>query len=279
MFRDVMLAVDSGSSAEASLDAAVELASGADGRVHAVVPMDALPAIPSDWGVFPASLYTQLFDDAQARAEKLADALRSRQATTPRLHEVRVATAQLMHASQALALHARHADAVVLGRPRDATQRAISRDLFADLVLGAGRPLLLVPEGSDFRFRSERVAIAWTPTRESSRALHDALPLLRAAAQVDLLMVDPRIGEGQHGEQPGADIAAHLARHDVRVDVLSLPDLEQDDGSVLLRQVQESGADLVVAGAYGHSRMRQNILGGTTRTLFERSPVPVLFSH
>src|SRR3546814_14574015 len=92
-------------------------------------------------------------------------------------------------------------------------------------------------------------------------------------------MVDPRVGETSHGELPGADIAEHLARHGLRVEVVSRPREGVTAGVAILRHAREVGAQLVVAGGYGHSRMRQLVFGGVTRHLFEQADVPVLFSH
>ena len=107
----------------------------------------------------------------------------------------------------------------------------------------------------------------------------DALPLLLRARSVELVIVDPRVGEIRHGELPGADIAAHLARHGLRVEVASLPREGASAGEAILRRAREVGAQLLVAGGYGHSRAREQVFGGVTRRLFEHAEVPVLFSH
>ena len=124
-----------------------------------------------------------------------------------------------------------------------------------------------------------RVVLAWKPAREASRALHDALPLLAQGSEIDVLMIDPQVAEGRHGEQPGADIAAHLARHGFRVNVESMPNEGLSDGENLLRHVQDVGADLLVMGGYGHARWREIVLGGATQVVLEGARSPVLLSH
>lgn len=121
--------------------------------------------------------------------------------------------------------------------------------------------------------------IGWKPTREATRALHDALPLLQRLDSVQVVVVAPRVGDQQHGQLPGADIAAHLARHGLRVDVVEAPRVEDATGATLLRHAREQGAALLVAGGYGHRRMRESVFGGVTRTLFDQADMPVLFSH
>jgi nucleotide-binding universal stress UspA family protein len=127
---------------------------------------------------------------------------------------------------------------------------------------------------------ASHAVVAWQPTRESTRALHDALPLLRAARTVDVVTVDPVIGESRHGEEPGADIAAHLARHGLEANVVVHARRPQETvAAALLRHAAESGAQLLVAGGYGHSRLREWAIGGTTRELLRTARTPVLFSH
>src|SRR5690606_12141727 len=180
--------------------------------------------------------------------------------------------------SEAAVLHAHYADLVVLGRTANATLDA-ERAVFSALLLSSGRPLLVVPRGARWPASLDKVVVAWHPSPEATRALHDALPLLLRARSVELVIVDPRVGEIRHGELPGADIAAHLARHGLRVEVASLPREGASAGEAILRRAREVGAQLLVAGGYGHSRAREQVFGGVTRRLFEHAEVPVLFSH
>ena len=121
--------------------------------------------------------------------------------------------------------------------------------------------------------------IAWQPTREAARALHDALPLLREAKTVDVVMIDPVVSESRYGQEPGADIAGHLARHGLQVNVVTHVLRQETVATALLRHAAESGAQLLVAGGYGHSRLREWALGGTTRELLQAISTPILFSH
>jgi nucleotide-binding universal stress UspA family protein len=147
------------------------------------------------------------------------------------------------------------------------------------VVLAAGRPVLMIPYAGQPAALGERVLVAWNASRESTRALTDALPLLQRAAQVDVLTVNARPGRDGHGEMPGADIALYLARHGVSANVHPTHGEDIGVGEWLLSRAADLGTDLIVMGAYGHSRLREMVLGGATRTILQSMTVPVLMSH
>jgi nucleotide-binding universal stress UspA family protein len=137
--------------------------------------------------------------------------------------------------------------------------------------------VLIVPRYGVFGTVGERVLIAWNGSREATRAAHDALPLLKRATKVTVLSIDP-----DHDSQrrvPSADITLHLARHGVAAEADSTVALDIAVGDVLLSRAADLGADLIVMGGYGHSRVREMVLGGATRHLLQHMTVPVLMSH
>ncbi len=121
--------------------------------------------------------------------------------------------------------------------------------------------------------------VAWDASREAARAVSDALPILERASSVAVVSVNPRSRDFGHGDVPGADIALHLARHGVKVDVQRIETRDLDVGNALLSHVASESADLLVMGGYGHSRLREMVLGGATRTILGEMTVPVLMSH
>lgn len=181
----------------------------------------------------------------------------------------------------ALCTSARYADVVIAGQPEPKGDEAsrLPAGFAGDLVLAAGRPVVFVPYAGRFPTLGKRVLVAWNAGREAARALRDALPLLREAAQVDVVAFDPSRGGAPHGETPGADIGLFLARHGVKVNVSQQSGTSMDIGAQILSRAADLSADLIVMGAYGHSRVREQILGGATRTLLEAMTVPVLMSH
>jgi nucleotide-binding universal stress UspA family protein len=178
------------------------------------------------------------------------------------------------------AVHGRYADLLVVGQADpSAPDAAIALEDNKSVIFAAGRPLLFVPYAGKVKALGKKVFVAWNASREATRAVTDALPLLQRAYRVTVMVVRPRADLHAHGEIPGADIAAYLARHGVKVEVMAEEGEGIDVGDLILSRVADLGSDLIVMGAYSHSRLREWILGGATRTMLESMTVPVLMSH
>jgi len=178
------------------------------------------------------------------------------------------------------ALHARYVDLTILGQLNpDRGDANLIRPRPEHVTLASGRPVLVVPYTGHFETLGRRVLIGWNATREATRAVNDAMPLLMAADVVTVLTIDAREGPDAHGELPGADISLHLARHGVKTTIECTVSAGIQAGEVLLSRAADLGADLLVIGAYGHSRVRELLLGGATRSILQSMTLPVLMSH
>lgn len=178
---------------------------------------------------------------------------------------------------EAVALHARLADLVIVNQ---SDPDADTRTNFADaVVLWLGRPMLVVPYTGEFRSLGDRVLVAWNASREAARAVTDALPFLQRAQHVVVLSVAGRPAPRAADEVPGTDVAVYLARHGVKVELAPTVAVDVDAGNEILSRANDYGADLIVMGAYGHSRAREVVFGGATRTVLRSMTVPVLMSH
>jgi nucleotide-binding universal stress UspA family protein len=177
--------------------------------------------------------------------------------------------------AEVIGLHARYSDLVVLGQPEHGEE--LEDHIAEDVVLSSGRPALVVPYIGAGKTIGERVMVAWDAGREAARAVHDALPVLERAKSVVILVINPR--RGNHGAEPGADIALHLARHGIKVQTHNTEVKDLSVADALLSRLADQGIDLLVMGAYGHSRLREMVLGGVTREVFQQMTVPVLMSH
>jgi nucleotide-binding universal stress UspA family protein len=180
----------------------------------------------------------------------------------------------------AAVVQARYTDLIVLGQldPADA-QAGVNSPSPEDIALSVGRPTLVIPYVGSYSPIGQRVLVAWDASREATRAANDAIPLLASAATVKVLTVDPAINRTEHGDIPEADIALHLARHGVKAEVEKTVSGGVSIGEVLLSRASDLGADLLVMGAYGHSRVRELVLGGATRTVLLSMTLPVFMSH
>lgn len=175
-----------------------------------------------------------------------------------------------------VARHARYVDVAIVGQtPPNDPEGLFFLQIPEQVALTAGRPVIVVPYIGGYPEIGKRVVVAWNGSREATRAVHDALPILEKAQRVVVLSIDP--GERRH--IPGADIAALLARHGVRAEASETSSGEIRVGDVLLSRAADLSADLIVMGAYGHSRAREWVTGGVTRHLLAHMTVPVLMSH
>jgi nucleotide-binding universal stress UspA family protein len=180
--------------------------------------------------------------------------------------------------AEALATHARYADVVILGQA-DPEDTVLPRYLPEEVTLASGRPTLVIPYIGPQATLGQRVTVAWDASREAARAVNDALPILTRAQAVNVVAVNPREKPFGHGEQPGADIAVHLARHGIKVEVQRIESRDVDVANIILSHVADQSSDLLVMGAYGHSRLRELVLGGVTRTILHDMTVPVFMAH
>ncbi|TAK89964.1 MAG: universal stress protein [Burkholderiaceae bacterium] len=181
---------------------------------------------------------------------------------------------------QQLTAHARYADLLVLGQPdpHNHDYPRLTRDYPATLSLHVARPVLVVPYAGTFETVGQQIMVAWNGSRESTRAVTDALPLLQRASNVTITTVDDE-SRAVEDRIYGSDLGLYLARHGVRAEVAQLHGGPGSTGDRLLSRAAELDVDLIVMGSYGHWRMRELALGGVTRTLSRNMTIPVLFSH
>jgi nucleotide-binding universal stress UspA family protein len=168
--------------------------------------------------------------------------------------------------------HARYADLTIVGQADPGAHDPVPADLPERIVLGAGRPVLVVPYAGTFQGVGDRVLIGWNATRQAARAVHDAMPILEAASKVTVLTINADKG-------PVEELARHLARHGVQADISALRSDDVEVAALILSRAADLSADLIVMGAYGHSRLRELVLGGATREILQSMTVPVLMAH
>jgi len=190
--------------------------------------------------------------------------------------ESRALSASLAGSADRFATIARRFDLAVLGQVEP--NKADPGELIVENALfSSGRPVLVVPYIQKAALTLDRVMVCWDASRNAARAIADAMPFLRRAKAVDVVIVaSERI---KSDEIPGADIGQHLARHDLKVEVRRIVSPDTDVASTMLSHAADTGADFIVMGGYGHSRLREFILGGATRGMLSAMTLPTLMSH
>ena len=277
-FKDILVHVDDSKSCPARLAAAVELATAFDSHLIGlhVRPRFVFPGvIAPDYGGELSRLQAQYAAEGAETARVLFDAaVRSLGARA----EWRDVEGDVI---DTVALHARYADLAIVGQS-DAAIEDLGEDrrhLADHLVLDAGTPVLVIPFVGCAPLFGKRILIAWNASREARRAIGDAMPFIERAQTVKVLAINPRDGRGGHGDVAGADICLHLARHGVEAVCESVRAPDVSVGGMLLSRAADDGADLLVMGAYGRSRLRELVLGGATRHILYHMTIPVLLSH
>jgi nucleotide-binding universal stress UspA family protein len=274
-YKTILVHIDSGKRCPVRVELAIRLAQQHDAHLvalHAIAPFEPPGYVMAEMGPAIVEAQRTVAANELARSEAAFSKLVS--AAGLRNVEWRSAVDDLV---EAMTLHARYADLLVIGQTDTAEDLHVPADFPERLVLSAGRPVLILPTVGSFATLGKRILVAWNPSREATRAVTDAIPLLQRADTVHVMAVNPKTGE--HGTVPGADIGLYLARHGVRVEVKSDYGAEIDVGNELLSRAADLDADLIVMGGYGHSRLKEWVLGGATRTILESMTAPVLMSH
>jgi nucleotide-binding universal stress UspA family protein len=278
MYKDLLVATTGLGDDDAAFAAAVALAGADAGHVCVLVQASAPALAMSPWGLPAVNLYVEACAAAHLAAEAQCALWRERldQAGIP--GEVRQANDLLAVPAHTAARQGLYCDLALLGRAPTGELPPMLHDEFASLLTGSGRPVLTLPAGHAGRLDGPAV-IGWRPGAPAARAVHDALPLLARARAVHVVCVDPEGDAHAPGGEPGVDLARHLARHGLEVELHVEASAGTPTADVLLRRCRELGAALLVLGGYGHSRVAEAVLGGTTRHVFRHAGLPVLFAH
>jgi nucleotide-binding universal stress UspA family protein len=235
------------------------------------------PVVPiSGTGYIPADVIESQRADNETAAEA---AIKDFTAATDRAGisaEPQMLTASLTGAGDQFARMARHFDLAIVGQaqPEMSTMEQIIGET---TLFESGRPIIMVPYIQKAPFKSGNVMICWDGSRTAARAVADAIPILGESSRIEIVSVTSE--RGKEDEIEGVDIGQHLARHGLKVDVHRISRGNIDVADALLSHAADSAADLLVMGGYGHSRLREFVLGGVTRSIFQSMTLPVLLSH
>ncbi|MCE7949689.1 MAG: universal stress protein [Xanthomonadales bacterium PRO7] len=236
-----------------------------------VAPLDTVAFSTPETVVFQVHEADRLYADAQARDSWWRDLLSAHAACGEWLVAQGDAVEAMCHC-------ARWCDFVVAERPTLNPDAPTGWGTVSRTVFGAGIPVLVVPEAARLESLGERILVAWNHSREAMLAIRGAMPLLERAAHVVVLDGAPQTDELGTRHLPQLDLTSWLGRHNVRAEIHAFAP-KNDFGAAILAEARAMQADMIVMGAWGHSRIAQLVLGGSTRYLFQNSDLPLLVAH
>jgi nucleotide-binding universal stress UspA family protein len=276
MIRDIVVNLSVTKGAGPAGDFAVSVASALDAHLAGIAFVYD-PIVPvSATGYIPAEIIERQQTDNEAEAKAAIGRFSEATRRAGLSAEPMMLTASLAGAGEQFARIARRFDLAIVGQTEPETSSV--EDIIAEVALfESGRPMILVPYIQKGPLKLDNVMLCWDGSRQAARAIGDAMPLLVKAGRVEIVIVANE--RGKQDEIEGADMGQHLARHGLKVAVDRIAGGNVDVADVLLSHAADSGADFMVMGGYGHSRLREFVLGGVTRTILRSMTVPTLLSH
>lgn len=281
-YRNILTVVDEVGKPDQTIGAAIKLAEQHQAHLTGLhVAADPIMQLYFD-GPISQDVLVSLREQAQLSVQRAEAAFGKILGQSTLSNDFRSQIAATSVIDEVIAMHARHADLVVLTQSDPSKERTAGNAMPEEVILQGGRPVLVIPYvgiGHDF---GHNVLVGWDGSREAARAMNDALPILATADKVTVMSVNPKTSTGGTsgtGELAGADIALHLARHDIKVEVMHETSHDLSPDQVILSRVAELDIDMLVLGAYGTPRLRERLFGGVTRSLLHEMTVPTLFSH
>jgi len=275
VIKDMLAIVMNATDDEAAIAAAEALRAKTSAHL-ACAFLTALPDEPLAYEpTVVAGVWAELLGRARAESEAARTAVERRVGEGV---ELRTAEALSRDLGRVAAVHARYADVVILSRPKEEGGE-LAEEMIEGVLFHSGRPALIVPPSWKGGAPGKRVALAWDASREATRALSDATGLMSGAESVAVITIDAKPRVFGHGDQPGQNVAAHLARRGHDVEVRNADSMGRPIAQAITEEATAFGADLLILGAYGHSRLRERMFGGATRDLLRSCPIPMLMAH
>ena len=276
-FNDIIVYVDGTEASKARVAFAVALAKEQDAYLIGVAfaPKALLPLYGADVGFADMS---GVLEGVKAQGEAALEGFKASAAAADVPAEGRLMQGLSEEFPHDFAAFARQVDLTILGQPRDGDPLVGQYALVERCLFASGRPVMIVPAATAEISLKGAIVAAWDGSAEAARAFNDALTFLKPAARV-VLLVGVQEGAGETASPPVEDMVAHLKRHGVNVEVALVPASEGDIGRMLLSQAKALNADMIVMGAFHHSRWREFILGGVTLTMLEEATIPLFMAH
>ena len=276
MIKDIVVNLSVGENGGPAGDYAVSVADTFDAHVAGIAFVFD-PIVPiSGTGYIPAEVIDTQLADNQSAAKAAIDRFAASASRAGVSAEPLTLSASAAGAGDQFGRLARRFDLAIVGQAEPETS-AVEELIAESTLFQSGRPMIVVPYIQKAPLKLDRVMVCWDGGRQAARAIADAMPILEKAGKVEIVIVANE--RGKQDEIEGADMGQHLARHGLKVDVKRISSGNIDVADALLSHVADSGTDFIVMGGYGHSRLREFVLGGVTHSILRSMTVPVLLSH
>jgi nucleotide-binding universal stress UspA family protein len=276
MIKDIVVSLQSGEDGGPAGDYAISLASAFEAHIAGVAFVYAAIIPVSAVGYIPREVIDVQLRENEAAAKAAIGRFNAAVARTGVSAEPLLLDGDVADASRRFSRIARYFDVAVVGQPKPEASH-VEAMIGESTLFEAGRPVIMVPYVQRAPVRLDKVMVCWDGGGSAARAVGDAMPLLKRARKVEIVIIAHE--RGKPTEIEGVDLGRHLARHGLNVAVERIPGGDINMGEALLSRAADSGADLMVMGGYGHSRLREFVLGGVTRSILHSMTVPVLMSH
>ncbi len=276
MIKDIVVNLSVGGGARPAADYAVSVAAAFDAHLAGIAFLYD-PIVPvSGAGYIPAELIEAQERDNVTAAKAAIDRFVAASTRAGVAAEPLTLGASFAGVGDQFGRIARRFDLAIVGQAEPEAS-AVEEVIVEGALFGSGRPIIVVPYIQKAPLRLDRVMVTWDGGRAAARAIADAMPLLERAGRVEVVIIANE--RGKQDEIEGVDLAQHLARHGLNVDVKRTVAGDVDVADVLLSHAADAGTDFIVMGGYGHSRLREFVLGGVTRSILRSMTAPVLMSH
>jgi nucleotide-binding universal stress UspA family protein len=275
MIKDIAVNLNVGATASPASDFAISVAAAFNAHLTGIAFLQN-PVVPvSSVGHVPAEVIVAQ-QDYQAAIRAVRERFAAASARAGVTANPLTLSASLVGVGEQFGQIARRFDLAVVGQAEPETD-AVDRIIVEAVLFDSGRPVICVPYIQKAPLKLDRVMVCWDGGRAAARAIGDAMPLLQRAGRVEVVIVTNE--RGKQDQIEGADIGTHLARHELNVEVKRIPLGDIDVAAMLLSHAADEGVDFIVMGGYGHSRLREFLLGGVTRSILRSMTAPVLMSH
>ena len=262
----------------ADIDLAASRCESVEAHLAALIVQTAPPPPIGEYAAVVSDAWPQERQEEERRLEARREALSAHLAQKTLSADIATEYPELAWADEVIGRRGLYADITLVG-PEVLTTDTLRAKIIEGALFASGKPLLLMPGAGSATLAPQRMLIAWDARVEAARSVYAALDMLRAAKDVRVVIVDPIAGGTAHGAEPGADLGTYLSRHGIKASVDRVPSQNLPVADVLRRCARDFDSQMLVMGAYGHSRLRERIFGGVTKSVLETPFLPVFLAR